>query len=124
MLAPADLPRLFERQLQLKTSNSCTSNPSVAELLIAIDTLDGRNWDDAFLILEDSAWGNAFFQVFQKEPGMYVVEYRDGATQLQYRTAKAISIEAMKLMCLSYMDRGIELMRHAVEWQDITAMLR
>ncbi len=40
VLAPANLPQLFERQLLLKTSKSCTRNPSVAELLIAIDKLN------------------------------------------------------------------------------------
>jgi hypothetical protein len=124
LLGPANLSRLFNRQLQLKARKSCARNPSVAELLVAIDKLDSRKWEDAFLILEDCAWESAFFQVCQEKSGLYTAEYRDGATQLQYRTAKQISIEAAKLLCLSYRDQGIELMRYAIEWEDITAMLR
>jgi hypothetical protein len=122
-LAPANLPRLFERELRLKTAKSSTSNPTIAELLVALDGLDYRDWTDAYLILEDCAWENAFFQICQEKTRLYMAEYRDGATQLQYRAVKQICIEAAKMMCLSYLDRGIELLRYATEWRDITAML-
>jgi hypothetical protein len=123
LLAPANLPRLFDRILQLKTSESRISNPSVAELLMAIDNLDGQNWDAAFMILKDRAWENAFIQVCQEKSGFYMAEYRDGATQLQYRAVKYLSLEAVKLLCLSYRDRGLELVRCAIAWNDITAIL-
>jgi hypothetical protein len=123
VLTPANLPRLLDRRVQLKTSKFCDSSPSVATLLVAIDRLDGQNWDDAFLILDDLGWENAFLQVCQEKSGLYSVEYRDGATQLQYRTVNQISIEAAKLLCLSYRDHGIESMRHAIQWEDITSTL-
>jgi hypothetical protein len=123
ILRPVNLPRLFDRRVAIKTSNRFVENPSVAEVLIAIDKLDHQNWDDAFLILEDRAWENAFVQACQEPTGLYWVEYRDGATQLQYRSTRQVSVEAVKLIFLSYMRLGDELMRHGVKWDEVTSTL-
>lgn len=122
-LLPANLSRLFDRRLELKTSRKTIVNPTVAEVLVAIGKLDCRDWDDAFLILSDCAWENAFVQVCQEKTRLYMAEYRDGATELQYRSKKQLTIEAVKLMFLTYMQRGDELLRCAIEWNDITAKL-
>ena len=123
LLQPANLPRLFERRMELRTSKYHTGNPTVASILVAIDKLNYQDWDDAYLILSDCAWDNAFIQACQLPTRSYWVEYRDGATQLQYRSSTQISIEAVKLMFLTYLYQGDELMRYAIAWKDITAAL-
>ena len=122
-LQPANLPLLFERHMELKTSGDCFSNPTIAQLMVAIDKLDSRSWKDAYLILEDCAWENAYLQVCQEPSLLFIGEYRDGATQLHYRTVKEIGIETVKLMFLTYLDRGCDFMRYAIEWKDVTATL-
>ena len=122
-LLPANLPRLFDRRMELKSGNYLVTNPTVAEVLVTIDKLKWQPWEDAFLILADCAWDNAFIQICKERTQFYWAEYRDGPTQLQYRTVRQISIEFAKLMFLNYMRGDHESLRFATEWKDITATL-
>jgi len=121
ILSPANLARLFDRRMELSSAKYCISNPTVAQLIVAIDHLDYRDWDNAFLILTDCAWENAFVQIYQERTLLFNVEFRDGATQRQYRAVKQISVEAVKLMLLAYLHGDDDSMKHAIEWKDITA---
>jgi hypothetical protein len=126
MLQPANLPRLLDRRLELRAGGRTTTNPTVAQVIVAVDSLveNGRDWDRSFLILSDCAWENAFVQACKEDNQLFWTEYRDGATQLQYRTANQIAAETVKLILLSYLYHGDALMRCAVPWDDVTATLR
>ena len=127
-LSPTNPQRLIERrldmQLKLQTSSDRCENPTIAQILVAIDKLDHRKWADAFLVLEDSVWDNAFVQACQEPSGLYYIEYRDGTTQLQYRTTHEVGIETVKLAFLTYMRMGDELMRYGIKWDEVTSTLR
>jgi hypothetical protein len=108
--------------MTLRASGKEIWDPSIADILVAVGRLDGSNWNQAFLILVDCAWDNAYIQACQERTLHYSVEYRDGATQMHYR-ALGLSIEAVKIMLLSYVRQGDELLRHAAEWQDVTVQV-
>lgn len=92
---------------------------------MAVDKLveNSRDWDRSFLILSDCAWDNAFVQVCKEDNQLFWAEYRDGATQLQYRTKNQIAVETVKLILLSYLYHGDALMRCAIHWNDVTIAL-
>jgi hypothetical protein len=123
ILSPANLPRLFDRRMVLKTAKTQSVDPSVADVLVAIDKLDHRNWNDAFLILSDCAWDNAFVQTCMEPTEWYWIEYRGGATQLQYRTLTQVPIEVVKMVFITYLRQGDEVMRCAIKWEEVTATL-
>ena len=125
MLQPANLPRLLDRRLELRAGGRTISSPTVAQVIVAVDNLveNSRDWDRSFLILRDCAWENAFVQVCKEDNQLFWVEYRDGATQLQYRTEHQIAAETVKLILLSYLYHGDALMRCAILWDDVTATL-
>jgi HNH endonuclease len=125
VLQPANLPRLLDRRLELKTGGLTVANPTVAQVIVAVDKLveNGRDWNKSFLILGDCAWENAFAQVCKEDNQLFWAEYRDGATQLQYRTQHQIAVETVKLILLSYLHHGDALMRCAVPWEDVTTTL-
>lgn len=120
LLRPANLPRLVNRGTTLRAKKDYP-NPSVAEVLVAVDEMN--HWGNNVLILEDSGWENAFVQFLKQPDGLFLAEYRDGATQLQYRAARSLHAETVKLILLTYLQQGDELMRCAVEWNNITASL-
>lgn len=122
-LHPADLTRLRHRETVMRVAGveKDVVNPSVAQLLLAIDGL--HLLDDPFLVLCDSGWDNAFVQILHRENHLYITEYRDGATQLQYRSKRLLDLEMVKLVMLSYRRHGDELIRHAIAWKDITAQI-
>jgi hypothetical protein len=122
---PANLPQLLDRRLELYAGGQTISNPTVAQVIVAVDKLveNGRDWNRSFLILRDLAWNNAFAQVCKEDNQLFWAEYRDGATELQYRTQHQIAVETVKLLLLSYLYHGDSLMRCAVPWDDVTATL-
>jgi hypothetical protein len=123
VLLPANLPRLLHRRLELQAGGQTISNPTVAQVIVAVDRLDHRDWDCAYLIICDCAWDNAFVQICIEANRLFWAEYRDGATQLQYRTKHQIALETVKLILLSYLDHGDSLIRCAVPWVDVTLTL-
>jgi hypothetical protein len=119
-LQPANLLRLFERRMEIQTANERISNPTVADIIVRINKLDHKD-QNSFLILLDLAWENAYVQTCKTSTLSFLVEYRDGATQLHYRIKKEVSVETVKLMLLTYLKIGAELMRLAMDWEDVTA---
>jgi hypothetical protein len=123
-LLPANLPQLFERRIDLMYRQSRTSNPTIADVLTAVNGLAHTNWDNAYMILEDRGWENAFAQVCIEPNLLFWAEYRDGATQLQYRSRTQITIEVVRFIMLTYAQHGDSLMRLAVDWENVTASIR
>jgi hypothetical protein len=125
MLQPVNLPRLLDRQLELKAGDRTTTNPNVAQIVVAVDSLleNSQDWNRSFLILLDRAWENAFVQVCKEDNHLFWAEYRDGATQLHYRITHQIPLETVKLLLLSYLYHGDSLMRCAVSWDDVTTKI-
>ena len=125
VLQPANLPQLLDRRLELRAGGQIISSPAVAQVVVAVDKLaeNGRDWERSFLILCDYAWANAFVQVCKEDNQLFWAEYRDGATQLQYRTEHQIAAETVKLILLSYLYHGDALMQCALPWDNVTATL-
>jgi len=125
MLQPAILPRLLDRRLELQAGGRAISSPTVAEIIVAVDQLveNSRDWNRSFLVLSDCAWENAFVQVCKEDNQLFWAEYRDGATEMQYRTGDQLAAETVKLILLSYLYHGDALMRCALPWEDVTATL-
>jgi hypothetical protein len=109
-------------KMTLKSTGYDITNPSVAEVVTAIDNLDGREWDRAYVILSDGSFENAFVQACQKRTLGYRAEYRDGASQRQYRSIHEMSVEAVKFLFLTYLKHD-DSFKHAIEWMDVTAQL-
>lgn len=125
VLQAANLPQLLERRLELRAGGKFIISPTVTQVIVAVDKLveNRRDWDRSFLVMCDCAWENAFVQVCKEDNKLFWAEYRDGATQLQYRSERQIAEETVKLILLSYLYHGDALMRFSVPWNDITAKL-
>ena len=112
-----------EARMKLISHDKTINNPSAADLMTAVNKLDHDDWDYAYLILTDGKWPNAFVQVCQEPTSLFWGEYRDGLTQLHYRTQDEINIETVRLLLLSYLYHGDRLIRFALEWEDVTETL-
>jgi hypothetical protein len=121
VLNPCDLSRLLKRSLVLQAYDAPINNPTVAQLMVAVDKMD--HCENDVLIVLDNAWDNAYVQACIETNRLFWVEYRDGATQFHYRAKRQVLPETFKLILLSYLYHGDSLMKHAVIWEDVTATL-
>lgn len=121
ILQPGSPSQLLKRRLRLEARKPFIDNPTMAQLVVAVDRMDHSDGDN--LVLIDSAWDNAYVQACTGDNGHFWSEYRDGATQLHYRTKRQITAETLKFILLSYLYHGDSLMRCAVEWNDVTGQV-
>jgi len=109
-------------QMKLQSSNYCIVGPTVAQVITAIDNLDHRIWDEAYVILIDGSFKNAFVQACREQTQLYRAEYRDGNSQRQFRSSNVMSLETTKLFFLAYL-RQDDSFKHAIAWDDVTAQV-
>ena len=99
-------------------------NPTALQVTSIIERLDSGKLKDAFLILEDRRFDNAFMQAAKCKKNSYIVEYRDETTRRQYQSPRISKAAAITLL-LTYLrkyespvDGGMT--ASAVSWKDIT----
>ena len=73
------------------------ANPSIAQVVVAVDRMN--HWSKNVLILVDSGWDNAYVQVLNTGTPPFGVEYRDGATQMHFKSRRILRVETVKLLC-------------------------
>jgi hypothetical protein len=123
-LQSVNVESLIRRHFHLDVGGNRIENPAIADIVVAVDGLLDLPTGDRIIALVNNAWGNAFVQAAEVEPGLFVVEYRDGPSQRQFKSANLFNTEVLKLVLLTYLGNDQDSMRQAIEWIDISAELR